>query len=266
MARSKKRPGKAGRAGAGPPRPIGTGTAPRTERRRVRRPIEQGRADARRPWVRRAFLAAAVAVVVTVAVALEIFIHRLNGEEKTLLARASAAATAAGCGSVEVTGPYPRGLDRFHIGEPPVTSMPAFSTYPSDPPASGPHASSPLAAGVYSAPPPLDRAIHSLEHAAAIVWYDPSATSSGELTTIRTFFARGNESNHVIVAPYDYPNAGTAGTLPSGDQMALAAWHHVRYCERPSLAVAFDFVHSYRFNLYQVGAYRGTAPEKYAPI
>jgi hypothetical protein len=33
-----------------------------------------------------------------------------------------------------------------------------------------------------------------------------------------------------------------------------------------SLSVAFDFVHRYRFNLWQRGAYRGDAPEKYSPI
>ena len=57
-----------------------------------------------------------------------------------------------------------------------------------------------------------------------------------------------------------------AGELPAGREMAIIAWHHIQYCDRPSLAVAFNFVHSYRFDLYQWGAYRGDAPEKYAPI
>jgi len=30
--------------------------------------------------------------------------------------------------------------------------------------------------------------------------------------------------------------------------------------------VAFDFVHAYRFDIYQWGAYRGVAPERFAPI
>ena len=34
----------------------------------------------------------------------------------------------------------------------------------------------------------------------------------------------------------------------------------------PALAVAFQFVHSYRFDLYQWGAYKGDAPEKFTPI
>ena len=68
------------------------------------------------------------------------------------------------------------------------------------------------------------------------------------------------------MAPYDYPGEGAAGRLPDQQRMALVAWHHVRYCARPSLAVAFDFVHSYRFNLYQWSAYRGDAPERFVPI
>ena len=70
----------------------------------------------------------------------------------------------------------------------------------------------------------------------------------------------------MIVAPYRYPDQGAAGELPAGTEMALVAWHHVRLCARPSLAVAFDFVHRYRFNLWQRGAYQGDAPEKFAPI
>ena len=32
----------------------------------------------------------------------------------------------------------------------------------------------------------------------------------------------------MIVAPYDYPDQGAAGTLPAGTQMALVAWHNVQ--------------------------------------
>jgi hypothetical protein len=162
--------------------------------------------------------------------------------------------------------PYPNGLDRTHIGGAEARQMPPLSSYPSVPPASGPHAPTPLDAGVYRTPPPIDRAIHSLEHAAVIVWFDPSVASSQGVGDIEAFFSRGNERNHVIVAPYDYAKAGEAGELPAGQTMALVAWHHVRLCAQPSLPVAYAFVHDYRFNLYQRGAYRGDAPEKFAPI
>jgi len=210
----------------------------------------------------------AIGVVVAVVLfgVLEVFLHRLNGEERALLARSPAAATAAGCTGIRTTPPYPGGHDRFHVGTAPFVRMPPLSSYPSIPPASGPHAPVPLDAGVYGSPPAIDEAIHSLEHASVIIWYDPAASSSPELQRIRVFFRHGNELNHVIVAPYSFPGQGHAGQLPSGEQMAVVAWHHVRYCAQPSLAVGFDFVHRYRFDLYQWGAYQGDAPEKFAPI
>ena len=209
----------------------------------------------------------AVLIVLALIVATEVFVHRLSSAEKKLLAEAPAAATSAGCSAVTTVRPYPGGEDRAHVGSTPsLLQLPPLSSYRSTPPASGPHDPVPLGAGVYSTPPPIGNAIHSLEHAAVIIWYDPSAASSQEVTRIRAFFAKGNERNHVIVAPYDYPSQGPAGKLPSGRQMALVAWHHVQYCDRPTLAVAFEFVHGYRFDLYQWGAYRGDAPEKYAPI
>jgi hypothetical protein len=202
-----------------------------------------------------------------VFVVVEVFVHRLSPEEKGLLAEAPAGARSAGCSAVTTVRPYPGGDDRRHIGSgSSFVQLPALSTYPSTPPASGPHDPVPLGAGVYSSPPPIASAIHSLEHAAVIIWYDPSTATAPELARIKTFFARGSERNHVIVAPYDYPTQGAAGKLPAGRAMALVAWHHVEYCDRPTLAIAFDFVHSYRFDLYQRGAYRGDAPEKYAPI
>ena len=123
----------------------------------------------------------------------------------------------------------------------------------------------PLDAGIYESPPPVARAIHSLEHAAVIIWFDPSS-SSPALDRINVFFRQGNERNHVIVAPYRYPSQGTAGMLPAGTEMALVAWHRTQYCGQPSLAVAYAFVHRYRFDLYQYGAYEGDAPEKFLSI
>lgn len=200
-------------------------------------------------------------------VVVEVYIHRLTGPEHLLLAEAPGAAAAAGCTSVQVTRPYPGGLDRSHIGtSPEVRLLPPLSTYPSVPPASGPHDGVPLAAGVYTSPPPIGKAIHSLEHAAVILWYDPSLAPPDQVRRVGDFFRQKNERNHVIVAPYEYPDQGSAGMLASGRGMALVAWHREQLCDDVSLPVAFAFVHSYRFNLYQRGAYRGDAPEKFAPI
>lgn len=196
---------------------------------------------------------------------IEVVLHRTSAEERRLLLMAPAAAAQAGCTPVRAVRPYPRGSDRAHIGGS-IKRMPPLSTYPSIPPTSGPHNPAPLGAGVYRQPPPIDRAIHSLEHAAVVVWFAPGAVRDPELARIQAFFARGGERNHVIVAPYDYPFAGGAGRLPNGRQMAMAAWHRLQVCDRPSLAVAYAFVHSFRFDLWQPTAYRGVAPEKLSPI
>jgi len=113
---------------------------------------------------------------------------------------------------------------------------------------------------VYSTPPPIGRAIHSLEHGAAEVWYAPSASGS-ELTRLQQFF-RGED--HVIVAPYDYPGSG--GQLPAGRQMALVAWHRVQFCSQVSLPVATTFVKLYHYDSSDKGSYRGVAPEPGFPI
>ena len=122
-----------------------------------------------------------------------------------------------------------------------------------------------MPAGIYETPPPMDRVIHSLEHGAVVVWFDPPSDDP-EIAEIRSFFAGSDQRNHVIVAPYDYPEEGSAGRLPSGKGMALVAWHRIRLCDEASLPVAYDFVHRFRFNLYRWGAYEGDAPEKLAPI
>ena len=213
------------------------------------------------------FIAVGAVIALVILVVVELFVHRLNGEERRLLAEAPAASRSAGCGAVRNVSPYrPESLDRVHIGGPDARRMPALSTYPSIPPTSGPHDPTPIGAGVYTTAPPLGRALHSLEHAAVIVWYDPSRASASEVKRVQDFFRRGDEKNHIIVAPYQYPGFGADGSLPAGQAMALVAWHHLQACSEASLPVAFAFVHAYRFDIYQWGAYRGDAPEKLSPI
>jgi hypothetical protein len=238
--------------------------ADRAEARKRRAEIE--RRDLRRRRIRRLVIVGGLFVAVVVFLLVELFVHRLDPEEQRLLDQAPAAAIQAGCTGVRTIPPYPGGKDRTHVGGSDVPELPPLSSYRSVPPASGPHYPVPLAAGVYSKPPDIGEAIHALEHAAVIIWMDPSAMSDPQADAIKAFFSRGDQRNHVIVAPYDYPNAGPAGRLPGGRQMALVAWHHIRYCDRPDLPVAFDFVYHYRYDIYHRGAYRGDAPEKLAPI
>jgi hypothetical protein len=180
------------------------------------------------------------------------------------------AAKAAGCGPVTTVPPYnPASEDRSHIGTPggSVPTPPPLSSYHSTPPTSGPHDPNPLPAGVYSDPPSIYRTIHSLEHAAVIIWYRPGTTST-ELVAIQTFYRQSANQDHVIVAPYNYPDQGAAGSLPAGKQMALVAWHHLQLCDKLSLGAAKGFVNSFRVLTGQgaSAAYKGDAPEIGSPI
>jgi hypothetical protein len=179
-------------------------------------------------------------------------------------------AQAAGCTPVRTVEPYPNGLDSQHVGNTDVPVPPPLATYPSNPPASGPHAPRPFPAGVYGVPPEIYATIHSLEHAAVIIWYAPGATMDPDqgpaLAELQDFFSQPVEQTKVIVAPFDYPDDGEAGQLPAGTRMALAAWHHVQTCERVSLPVAQDFVAHYRYPPAPGEAYLGDAREPNASI
>jgi hypothetical protein len=182
----------------------------------------------------------------------------VRADPKELLARSQAAADRAGCGDPEDVGPYqPQERDQAHVT---AEEMPALSTYPSIPPASGPHGEIPLPSGVYDSPPPMDRLIHSLEHGAAVVWYAPDATEA-ELEPLVTFFEDDEFGDRVIVAPYDYPGEQEAGSLPSGVRMALVAWHVVESCADIDLAAAFGFTARYAAPPFGDEPYLGSAPE-----
>lgn len=194
----------------------------------------------------------------------------LAPNEADLLTEAPVATRSAGCGEVMTTPEYPGGVDRSHIGGAGLTTPPPLATYPTVPPASGPHQPVPLPAGVYPDPPDAFRAIHSLEHSAVVIWYAPDATEdlamAADLARIQAFFALPTESDHVIVAPYDYPAQGAAGHLPQGITMAMVGWHRLQVCQKVSLSVAFAFVDAYRFDPDAPGRYQGDAPEPGVPI
>jgi hypothetical protein len=182
-----------------------------------------------------------------------------------LLQRAERAAETAGCGDVTTTPPYePPDQDRTHIGD--VSTGPPLSSYPATPPASGPHADVTLPAGVYDSLTltELYQSIHSLEHGATVVWYDPAAPA-GKVAELIEFYDRRLQDaevgqDRVIVAPYDFPG-DAAGILPSGTQIALVAWHRLRTCADVDLAVVYDFTSQYSFPTTGGRDYQGEAPE-----
>jgi Protein of unknown function (DUF3105) len=216
---------------------------------------------------------AAVAVVVVVVVVQAGKSDVAVGSPKALLAQAAAATKSAGCDAVATTPNYDNApgtdpnIDHVHIGTAPVLAPPPLSTYPTNPPASGPHEPTPLPAGVYNRPPDIYASIHSLEHAGAVIWYAPSAANSEAVKQIRTFYSQKTNvgQSKVIVAPFDYSSQGASGSLPSGVQMAMTAWHHLQTCTTPSLAVAYDFTSQYS-DATPGGHYKGEAREPSLPL
>lgn len=177
----------------------------------------------------------------------------------TLLSQAESAAKQAGCTDTENVGPYdPEDEDGSHDGAAP------FDSYPSSPPTSGPHSEQTVASGTYDEPLDMGAALHSLEHGAVTVWYAPSAEGTPELAEIKAFVE--DDDDHVIVAPFDYPDEGAEGNLPEGAAMTLTAWHFTRSCDELSLPVMADFLSKYRTPPLGDRDYVGEAPEPNTPI
>lgn len=204
---------------------------------------------------------AAVAVIVAIVVLQPAGSDASLPTPAELLAQAPDAARAAGCSEVQTTDPYPD-ADAAHIeGDERFPQLPPLDTYPSTPPASGPHVgSATLPAGVYDSRPDIGIAIHSLEHGGTVVWYSPDAPQE-QVDAITAFYGQSDPvgQDRVIVAPYDYEEPG--GQLPDGVQMALVAWHRLQTCATPSLEVAFDFTSQYSAPPSQGREYAGEAPE-----
>lgn len=255
------------RSGGTPPRkagPKGRTGAERTGSRGATRPATRSRDDVKRTIVRAAIAFVVLGLIVGAVIWYGARPKPASSEERRLASQAPAAAGAAGCSAVKVIPPYPNGKDREHVGSG-GTALPPLSSYPSVPPASGPHEQSPLDAGAYPDPPAMGNAIHSLEHGAVIVWYAPSQRDAA--AALGDFFAKPENRDHVIVAPYDYPGQGAAGALPEGVGMALVAWHRMQTCATPSLPVAAAFVLRYATPtrttpFCKPSGYQGDAPER----
>lgn len=232
--------------------------AARRERIEIQRRIARAR---RNRWI-----ALAVAFVLAAGVAVFVVTRpkpaTTSSSPADLLSASADASKTAGCTDVRTVGPYqPESDDRAHIGTGgSFVSMPPLSSYRSVPPTSGPHNQTPMNAGVYSSPPPIDQAIHSLEHGAAIVWYAPGVTGD-ELSRIQDFYRRAGVGSRVIVAPYDYTDQAAAGSLPTGVEMALVSWHHLETCARVNLSAAFGFTARYAAPPFGQEQYLGDAPE-----
>ncbi|MBN9151172.1 MAG: DUF3105 domain-containing protein [Cryobacterium sp.] len=104
-------------------------------------------------------------------------------------------------------------------------------TYDQIPPAGGEHNPVWLNCGVYTQPVPNENAVHSLEHGAIWVTYDPSLGAT-ELDTLRSELP----STYVIVSPYE--------NLPS--KIVLSGWNVQLQIESADDRRLADFVKKYR--------------------
>jgi hypothetical protein len=255
-------------SGSAQPR-VATQPTKQERREEARRERERIRKQAQRRWryARLGTVLAAIALVFGVVYLVTRPGARagatLTAQERQLLKEAPDAARTSGCGPIHAAGAYdPSSEDGAHIGLT-IPNAPPLSSYPSQPPASGPHDPTPLDAGVYSSPPPIYQAIHSLEHGAVVIWYDPSLPT-GDLKPVTGFFSSPALQDHLIVVPYQYPGPG--GSLPPASKIVLVAWHTTRSCAHVSLPVAFDFVAHYRTPTIGGLEYQGEAPEAGAEI
>jgi len=110
--------------------------------------------------------------------------------------------------------------------------------YAQMPPLSGPHYRSTVDAGFYEETPPLGDLVHTLEHGAVVVYYDPAALSNESRASLREFAsAHTGTWQSVVVAPN-----------PSDDPEAafvLTAWRHRLYVDDYDAQTVYAFLSEY---------------------
>jgi serine/threonine-protein kinase len=252
-------PGAAGRtheppfAPAAPP-PVTTPTQP------------PGRRRGMAPWILAGSLAALVAIVAVVLVA-QTGTNTpgtasptgvpTGGPTESTPTPTPTGPVAASCGPVQDVQRFPGAArsDTVHVENPP-----ALSEYPSQPPTSGPHSDFTVDEGFYPEPVDILEAIHTLEHAAVIIWFSPSLPQNQVQQLQDRFVGR----DHVVVAVYDYDEPG--GQLPPVTPVALTAWHKLQSCSGVDAPSIEEFLTDFVFDPDAVARYQGEAPELGAGI
>lgn len=87
------------------------------------------------------------------------------------------------------------GLTAVHVGPEPVDYL---ATYDMNPPAGGDHFAAWLNCGVYDQPQPNENAVHSLEHGAVWITYDPALIDQSGVDALRSAVP----STYVILSPF----------------------------------------------------------------
>lgn len=106
-------------------------------------------------------------------------------------------------------------------------------TYESDPPVSGSHAARPVNCGVYAEQVPNENMVHTLEHGAVGILYNPEA-SPDEIEQIEALVQ--SYDSHVISAPY----------AELDPQYAITSWAYTMPLESYDEAAVKEFVDVFR--------------------
>jgi hypothetical protein len=119
-----------------------------------------------------------------------------------------------------------------------------YDLYNSNPPTSGPHASVPASWGVSDTPVPKETAVHNMEHAGVVVWYNCAAgqapLSTAECAQLRNGLASVVQpavagGRYVLMTPYadmDY-------------RIALTAWQYMDTFDELDTARVEAFITSF---------------------
>ena len=123
--------------------------------------------------------------------------------------------------------------------------------YTASPPTSGRHNPTPLPVGqkkfyTREENPPPERAVHNLEHAYVVVWYDKSV-SNEQIDRLKD--AADAADGKYLFVPWDRAD------FPDGKHVVLTAWGERQQCSDVSGQVIQDFYDKY-------GGPNGKAPEK----
>jgi hypothetical protein len=132
------------------------------------------------------------------------------------------------------SGSLPPGTQTF--AEPDHSHVPGTVTYDRVPPAGGAHNSTQLNCGVYTEPVPNENAVHSLEHGAVWITYQPTLPAD-QVAVLQQFVTShyvGTE-RYLILSPY-------VG-LPS--PIVASAWGSQLKVDQVSDSRLADFIHAY---------------------
>jgi hypothetical protein len=211
----------------------GANEARRERKEHARRAREQERKrTARRAAFRRAITITTVGVA---AVGVFWWFSRADAP-RPLPDAAVRAAQDAGCTTVETPADSAPANQHLQAGQ--------AHTYDQAPATSGPHDPSPLPLEpkVYDSPIAETKAVHNLEHAGVIVYYQPDGDAALATEAVDGLKALVNASTNVMMAPYP--------GLPAGRSLALTAWNKLQTCPPAVTAsqaetIASGFIEAY---------------------